>query len=196
VATDWTGGLQWYEEAHAHAEEIAETQGIGLEHAAAVLSLLSPGCPWERNIADAYGLTAFGTDYVGSVATYRSQAYKALSVLQGGTAPSAAFNPNTAPKTYAFYRNILDPADPLPVTIDRHAARVALSGLWEPMSLVESQRILQHRGRYEGIAQAYREVGAQHGLFANQIQAVVWLTFRRHFAYKRGGSFQAAFVID
>jgi hypothetical protein len=74
----------------------------------------------------------------------------------------------TSPKTYSFYRNLLDPDDPAYVTIDRHAWR-ALHGLAGGGGVRITGR------QYRLAAAAYRRFARQVGLPPTAVQAIIWL---------------------
>ena len=79
-------------------------------------------------------------------------------------------------KTRAFYRNLLDPNRPGPVTIDRHAISL-LYGL--KLGDTTGLTILNRIGAYQWAAAIYRTVARRYGVLPHQLQAVTWLTWRR-----------------
>jgi hypothetical protein len=76
-------------------------------------------------------------------------------------------------KIGSFYRNIVDPDDGEPVTIDRHAIAVAIGHA--PSG--REQNLTAYR--YRCLAEAYRQVAAERGLTPNAVQAITWCEYRR-----------------
>lgn len=88
-------------------------------------------------------------------------------------------------KTGNFYRNVADPSDPHPVTIDTHAHDAArMSKL--PF---KTNRGLSAIGRYDHFADAYRaatpRVGESH---AHVVQATVWQHWKNSYGNDTGGA--------
>lgn len=150
-------GMVWYQEARQKACEIMDCHS--LEKAAGVIAALSPLKTWENNLEIAELLIKKGErKHVGHLCD------KAEAILNGADIPST-LNGN---KITNFYFNIVDPWDTKPVTIDRHALRMA--GLRHDLSLTTKQ--------YEIVAQAYREAAKRKNILSNQMQAITWLVQR------------------
>lgn len=76
-------------------------------------------------------------------------------------------------KIRAFYANILDPADPHPVTIDGHMV-CAWEGINVPMKAAAIRP-----PQYQVLAEGVRTVAKQVDMLPNQVQAIIWLTRKR-----------------
>lgn len=96
---------------------------------------------------------------------------KVRAILDG--ADPAGLLP-AALKTGHFYRNIADPADPHPVTVDRHAHDIAAGERYG-----RRNRGLTCPARYATLADAYRAAAAELGELPSTVQAVTWLAWRQ-----------------
>lgn len=81
-------------------------------------------------------------------------------------------------KTGHFFMNILDPSDPDPVTIDRHAHDVAVGEVYGG-----KPRGLDSKQRYAILALAYRLAARKLSEMPNVVQATVWV---RHVEMLKG----------
>jgi hypothetical protein len=124
-----------------------------LRSTATLLSGLRAGIPVEQLI----------------VSTYNACRSRAWQFLNG----ESFLEVTKGPKTRNFYQNILDPSDPLPVTIDGH-----MVSLWyaRRMTMVEA---VETKFKYDELAKGFRQVAKQEGLLANQLQAILWFTWKR-----------------
>lgn len=165
-------GLKWYDVAGGHADAIAEQNGITREHAAVVISHLSPRTSWERNVAGAYALVATG-EAEGCIG---DNVERALAGLASDT-PLDTFGPR-AKKTERFAHNIL--GDRERVTVDIWAARAAWMEVYP-----EAEKPLKRVGVYEAAELAYRTVAEEVGMAPAELQAVVWVTIKAALDHKR-----------
>ncbi len=171
---DVAAGLSWY--AHtarqavedvrsaflaAHGETLPFAAGCG------ILAALSPATGWGDNCAGAIEFAITGnmfaqTPLFNARASAIAQGVTPLDVLGGR-------------KVRSFYRNILDPSNPGPVTVDRHAASLVFG-------LRLSERALKpltgNIGGYAYCAGAYRAAARYLGLIPCQVQAVTWIAWR------------------
>lgn len=104
-----------------------------------------------------------------TVSTYKACRERAWSFLHGVDFLSVT----KGPKTRSFYQNILNPADPVPVTIDGHMVCVSLG---KRMTMRE---VVRTRFRYEDVANEFRAAAADAGVLPNQLQAMLWFTWKR-----------------
>lgn len=111
---------------------------------------------WERYADGRIHQLTSGEDYY--VTNDRSVAADPARVLPMGS------------KTGQFYLNILDPSDPFPVTVDRHAHDIAAGHVFG-----EGERGLSTAARYTMIAGQYRQVAAEYGVPACRVQARTWV---------------------
>lgn len=200
---DIADGRGWYRRAHDAAAELA-TMGDGdVSRAAAVIAVLSPSTPWQRNVAlarQAYAMAADGASF-DDIVTRESQgghglgtkgdsARKAAAIVLGADPASVV----SGPKVIPFWNRIVDAATdatgPSSVVVDRHAFDVAVGQ-------VTSDRIRgNHLGRKGGthaVAMAYvraasvlRRTGEAPGITPSELQAVTWTVWRREHAHAMG----------
>lgn len=165
-------GRAWYPVAH----DLAEVIGSGdARKGAGVIAALSPQCSWQRNVKLANDAGN------GNVHGHNGDALDKVRAILTGADPSDVLPADR--KTGHFYRNILDPADPDPVTIDRHAHDVAVGETYGSRN-----RGLGNATRYATLAHAYREASRRIGELPNVVQAVTWVAERRRISgtSKRG----------
>ena len=155
-------GMYWYAKAHAIARAIDPDPAIG----AGIIAALSPQLSWGNNVKAAKALAA-GIRPTRPLPASIAKAER----IHGGEAPAAVLG---GKKVTAFYANILNPADALTVTVDRHA--VALATGWSPM---EGTLLLGRKGGYEAVADAYRHAARRLGILPSQVQAITWCAWRR-----------------
>jgi len=166
--------MHWYERAHDVAEYLATEYGITLPQAAAVISVLSPGCPWEQNTTDADKVCQAWHDktYDATVTTYHPQLGKAYSILDHGKDKDAhgieSMIGKVARKTKAFYWNILEPSARGPVTVDRWILRA----LGLPINRTTEQL-------YRLAEIAITQVADKRGVLPQVMQAYIWVCIRR-----------------
>lgn len=172
-------GSSWYHHAHQYALALADKHDTDLAVAAGVISALSPGTSWERNLVDASNLFEQGNG--ATVSSYGRNKIKALALIDGTLTPDRAFT-EQGYKTLQFWRNILSPDVAGPVTIDRHCTRAALGS---EMKADQALQWSRHPRKYERIQSAYQAAADRVGLLPHQLQAIVWLVFRRLFGRRR-----------
>lgn len=161
---DESDGRAWYRVAHDIATEIGDGD---TRKGAGVLAALSPQVPWDRNCSLARDACA------GEVHGHNGQTLAKVHAILDGADPEDVL-PELR-KTGHFYRNILDPSDPDPVTIDRHAHDVAVGERYG-----SRDRGLGCATRYATLAHAYREAARRLGELPNVVQAVTWVYWRRN----------------
>lgn len=161
---DIAEGLEWYAAAKHECYNLSRRNGISLDTAIAVVAALSPRVNWGRNVIAAQNLIR-GIKGEG----FGANKDKAIRILEG-EAPLDVLSGN---KVVSFYQNISNPNNPVPVTIDRWALRVANdSGFTAKINTPTDKQYWQ-------VASAYREVAAEVGLLANQVQAITWVSIKR-----------------
>lgn len=153
-------GKHWYPVAHDLAEMIS---GGDVRMGAGVIAALSANKSWSENIKIATRALGSGraTGHVKDALT------KATRIMNG--ADPVTVLPMSA-KTGNFYRCILDPTDPEPVCVDRHAHDVAVGKAYG-----NAERGLSSKGRYAALADAYRYAARQLGIVPSELQAIVWV---------------------
>lgn len=158
-------GRAWYRTAHSIALMIADgdvVKGAGL------LAALSPQTEWFLNIelaADAFEN--------GAPSGHFADALRKARRILAGEDPLDVLP--MARKTGHFYRCIVDPTDAGAICIDRHAHDIAVGTRFGSAS-----RGLDARGRYELIADTYREAARRLGELPLTVQAVTWVSWREN----------------
>lgn len=163
TAEELSAGRQWYPAANRLAAAMCDgdaAMGAGL------LAALSPQTSWWLNVelaSDAYE--------TGRPARHVSDALSKASRILAGADPSDVLPMDR--KTGHFYRCIVDPADPEPVCVDRHAHDIAVGEEYG-----NRDRGLSAKGRYNLIADAYREAAEILDELPSVVQAVTWVVWR------------------
>lgn len=103
------------------------------------------------------------------VHTYGANKEKALRILKGED-PKVVL---TGPKTFNFYHNIENPDDPNYVTVDGHMVNI-----WNNKRVpLDNSGV--NLGEYLTVASGIKELAQRYGLVPCQLQAILWLTWRR-----------------
>lgn len=162
--TDKSEGIEWYPLAHAFAYTVGRRSH---KRGAGIIAALSPQTSWPENkrLALAASGSARITGQTGrncEKATDCRSGYDPLDVLGGR-------------KVRAFYALILDPTNAYDVVIDRHAFDIALG--YETDNL--ARKVLERKGGYDFIADAYRKAASELGILPSVLQATTWLAWRR-----------------
>lgn len=168
-------GMVWYDEAHEIARDMACRHGLPtIEHAAGIISVLSPAVRWETNVIDAESVCKASRASDIKVSTYGAFKRKAIAIKLGSD-PSTLINPVTAPKTYSFWRCICEPSNKEFVVVDRHALAVAMG-----REVPDDKRsaLLRGKDRYKFYADVYIRAAKKEGILPHQMQAITWLTWR------------------
>src|SRR6266516_693176 len=97
---------------YAAALLLAKTTGRPVRTICACLAVLSPRCQWPR-VKSACAQLLAGNEPGGIFGHNVAKAEKILASPNG-----IAIDPQTAPKTWAFWQNLWRPHDPKPVTLD------------------------------------------------------------------------------
>jgi hypothetical protein len=172
-AAEYTAGQGWYTVANSFAYDLSQRYNVPFKVAAAVVATISPRIGWNQNCRDAEALVKgfyCGYDLENiPVSCFKHNARKAWAFLDG-TNPGEP----TGTKVNSFYHNITHPNGSQYVTIDSHAINIALAerlvigGKGWPSAKIRAD-----------IGDAYREVASKYGMAPCQLQAIVWLTWRR-----------------
>lgn len=173
TAAHLAAGRVWYSDAKVFAEEVAKAYGLPLAKVVGVLTVLSVQNRWDQNKADTENLCralSEGLDLEAvSVATYSGQKDKAIAILRAPAFADVSLMIGTkyAPKTRAFYANILHPDGSPDVTIDRWILRGL--GLEAAASGGNNFRLI-----YRRLELLFVQEAAALGLRPCQLQAAVW----------------------
>jgi hypothetical protein len=152
-------GRSWYQTAH----DLAYVIGDGdVRMGAGLIAALSANKRWELNVKLARD--AAGGDVHGHTEVTLA---KVRAILDGAD-PGDVLPLDK--KTGAFYRCILTPDDPDPVTVDRHAHDIAVGTIYG-----NQDRGLSNLTRYATLAHAYRVAGRAIGEIPSTVQAATWI---------------------
>lgn len=165
---------------------LADYYGVPFDKTVAVFAALSPNSDYQGNLRSAASvLKGFieGVDVeLIRVTSYNHCRDRAFSYL-GGVDFLATV---TGKKIRSFYRNILNPMDPDPVTIDGHAVNI-----WRGRRAGNLRQVASGHFNYETVTVDYRTVAARVGLLPNQVQAITWFTWKRiHNIFYPGGQLE------
>jgi hypothetical protein len=169
-----SAGRKWYADAHDFAEELAFHYGLTVEQTTAVISVLSPQNRWDVNQRQAESMCSAYADGRSlesvPVSGYKVQKEKAYSILraESGVDVGKLIGGRQAPKTLAFYDNILRPDKSMRVTIDRWIMR-ALG-----IDLGTGGAGNQYIAIYRKLEEAFRLEAIRVGLRPCELQAAVW----------------------
>lgn len=159
TAADIEAGSTWYDDARSLAADLAVEHDI--EHAAAVISHLSPRTTWTRNVSGAIALMVDGVKFPGIIERNYQNALEAYNAPTDSILETFG-----GPKTRRFYLNII--GDTEAVTVDVWAARVA--GVDEDL--------LQRVGVYDAVEAAYQRAARRVGIEPATMQATTWVVAR------------------
>ncbi len=165
--------LPSYQKFHDLCWGIAEHWGYAGVVGAAVFAALSPNNDYFGNLRDANKLIESHrngkTIDQFTVSTYGQNKRKAWAIVNG----SDPYRLIVADKTRNFFLNIVDPKDPVPVTIDGHMYNIWLGDRRNLVGLSLPGRL------YDRVAATTRQLAADVNLIPNQVQSVLWWTWRQ-----------------
>jgi hypothetical protein len=166
-------GLHWYDEAHKTANDLAKKYKLTIQKTAGVIAALSPSNAWERNVTDAEKVLA-----TGARPGLKSNYSKAMRIL-GGEDPETVLMGTKRDyiKTLNFYRNIVDPNSNDNITIDRHAASLALG---KQVFDQDIGKVISYAD-YDTFKDAYRDAGKDLHMSAHEAQAIAWTVWRENY---------------
>ena len=165
-----SAGVGWYPTAARGCVIWGEQYGVDARTVASVIAALSPQVEWQSNLRHALNMVANDALAIVSGASRPLQANvrKANAILaDGALLPDAYFK--EAHKVCAFARNLQ--GDTQTVTVDAHAAQIAMN---DPTYIFRFRR-----AQYAAVSRAYQHAARLEGLEPSELQAIVWLTWKR-----------------
>lgn len=171
---DKIDGMSWYQRAQRYAAGLARDYQLSLSTVAGMISALSPATSWSRNQSNVETLLE---DNTATFSGYPSSRLKALDILKG--ANPAKVLPQDK-KTGYFWRNIVNPTHETDVTLDSWAVKIAVD--MPDLSLSSYSKFVNTAPKYNVMANAYRIAADKIGILPLELQAVVWVAYRRLFA--------------
>jgi hypothetical protein len=168
-------GIGWYREASQIAGEISRAYNVNRTLVAHVIAALSPNNDWRRNVLDARAIFAEVFDYIPSrYSTYGANVAKARAMIVAYRNREDWHHILRGNKVTSFASNIDKPSVPARVTVDFHALSVAHAYRYTTKTCPTISDKL-----YEQVSAAYIAVAQEYNLLPQQLQAVVWLTWKR-----------------
>jgi hypothetical protein len=163
--TQLLAGESWYEQALFLAENLAFDHDIeSVENVAYAIAALSPQKDWITNQVAIIELCETGTTRFQS----RINISKALKCLSG------TLSALRGPKVTRFAEAIMNPLGDSVACIDRHAFSI-----WMGTKQTDIQiKVLQRKGAYEMVADAYAEASKKLGIPVHIVQATTWCVWR------------------
>lgn len=170
---DHQQGRSYYQDFHSRMVEIGQrAYDCPVSTVAAVYSALSPNNSEENCIRDTErALTNFryGRWNDFHPTTYSHNKAKAFRILNGESPADVL----SGEKTWNFYNNIVNPSDRDFVTIDGHMVNI-WNGKRVPLDLSGISK-----SEYRIVASGVKELAGRYGLVPCQLQAILWITWRR-----------------
>lgn len=161
---------------HSLMRDLSRRYGFPFENITAAFVSLSPNNDYIGNLRSLISLIEGVRDRRGfseiTISTYRHAGERAYDFLVGR---EPFLTKGRGLKISSFYRNIIDPNDMEPITVDGH-----ISAAWQGINrLTMKEAIVKTRGDYTRVADALRSLAADRGLIGNQAQAIIWFARKR-----------------
>jgi len=166
TVADRDTGLMWYPKAHRIVCDWAHTYDRSITNVACVIAAVSPQIDWPRNLIVADDILAGRSPSVGGCLP--ANVCKAERVRDERVSTLLDIFPH-GPKVNHFARNLA--GDFSVVTVDSHGLQAALDD-------VLSIRTLRWSA-YTAVASAYIRAAAQLALQPADLQAIIWVTWKR-----------------
>lgn len=167
-------GLVAYQRYHEILEDIASKYSTSAQIAIGAFAALSPNNDYAGNLKDTHRVLAARVRHESidsfNVTTYGPNKAKAWRICQGENPLDVL----AGRKTNNFYRNIQNPLDPNPVTIDGH-----MYSVWQLKRFRMDDAKVGSGTTYDDIADDFRTVARVLGILPNQLQATCWHTWKR-----------------
>lgn len=162
-----TRGANWYPNANLLCQFLDSDNP---KRAAGVIASLSANKSWMMNVELAK--RAYSLDQPSG---HVADALRKVARIMAGERPEDVLPMEM--KTGCFYRLVADPDNPHTVCIDRHAFDIAVGEVYG-----DRERGLSARGRYNLIADVYREAARLLGVQPATLQATTWIAHREKLA--------------
>lgn len=170
---EWNEGKLAYQLYHDTLSEIAAATNLPVNRVAGCFSALSPNSDYLGNLRSAktvcLGYAGGKSESSCTVSTYKHNRAKAWRILDG----EHFYSVYKGLKVRNFWRNLTEPDNPEAITIDGH-----MNNIWEGRARVMSDSGLS-RLRYDKLAWEFRRVAKAENLLPCQLQAILWLTWKR-----------------
>lgn len=173
-AVDRDEGMQSYARYNATLHRFAEHFGFGFVQVVAAFASLSPNNDYTNNVRSLVSLMAGIKKGLVlkqiKVSTYNHCRDRAYDILVGEKDFLAEVR---GPKIRSFYMNIINPMDGRFVTIDGH-----MYSLWRGRRF-RMKEVALGKFDYTRVARDFKLFARQQRLIPNQLQAMLWFTWKR-----------------
>lgn len=176
---DKSQGMYAYETYHQIMVNLAAKHNADVDSVAAAFAALSPNATYASNLSSTESMLSAWSKGKGmdaaKVSTYPANKQKAWDLLRWEKSYAEGGTWTNGKKTFAFYRNIVQPTNPLvPVVVDGH-----MYSVWMLKVYGMKEAKVGNGGRYENIANDIRCAARIVGIRPSQMQAVCWFTWKR-----------------
>lgn len=176
TAEDIAEGKLAYWRYHSLMRDLSSRYGFPFENITAAFVSLSPNNDYIGNLRSLISLIEGVRDRRGFaeivISTYRHSGERAYDFLVGR---EQFLTPKRGLKISSFYRNIIDPYDMEPITVDGH-----ISAAWQGFNrLTMKEAIVKNKRDYEMMAGALRAIAAERDMVGNAAQAAIWFARKR-----------------
>jgi len=172
---DWELGLSSWRRYNRLVGLISLKNHYGLAIGAAVFAALSPNSDYLGNLRDTNRLLLAARRGLNlddfKVSAYGPNKEKAWRIAHG----EDPLDLIVANKTRNFFLNVMDPDDPVPVTVDGHVF-CAWQNKRLPLDSAELKALVK---RYEEVASHIRAIAFDRKVLPNVIQGVIWHSWKR-----------------
>ena len=165
-----SSGMSWYDDQREFARSLTGDLTTG----AGIVAALSPMTSWPENVKKSRLVVSTGTAY-----GLAANAAKAKRICDGEHPLSVL----SGPKVTAFYLNLMGEHSIDTVTVDRHAADIAVGHV---MTDDERSSVIGTKKKYASVAAMYIRAAAilskeyNEPISPAQVQAVTWVYWRLH----------------
>jgi len=167
-------GKAAYVNYHDLLKRVSSHYGLGFVQTVAAFASLSPNNDYIGNLRSLVTLAAGirGGDALENIttSTYRHCLERAYRYIRGD---NDFLLDTDGPKIRNFYCNIVHPEDPRFVTIDGH-----IHNVWAGRQRTMKDALIKPN-QYSRIADDLRKVARKHRLIPNQLQAILWFTWKQ-----------------
>jgi hypothetical protein len=170
-------GLRWYNDANAYCRELASRFDITIQQAAGIIAVFSPQAGWTENKRYAVSFLVNPKNRLRSLVQH-IKAKQILKLKSEADIYAAQSVNDAAFKTKSFFLNILNPDIATDVTIDRHAIAVCLQSPDKTFAL-DNSYAKYTKQQYDFFQACYIRAAAKLDILPHQLQAIVWLAYRR-----------------
>jgi hypothetical protein len=171
-ADDLAEGKLAYERYHKVIDWFSDSYGVAFDRTLAAFVALSPNNDYYSNLRSLASVLQWRDEDPNAitVSTYNHCKLRALSYIKG---EATFLDTAKGPKIRSFYLNILNPLDPLPVTVDGHMHAAYAGKRWTMKEAIVRPK------QYDAISSVVRHVAADCGLIGCQAQATIWFARKR-----------------